>query len=55
LRCSCFEIGELGIGYSDALKKINHCCDPNVVAEFSQNSVGLFALKDIQQGEQVFT
>ena len=53
LRCSCFEIGKIGVGYSDLLKKINHSCDPNVVAEFGGNSVSLFAIKDIQPNEQV--
>ena len=53
LRCSCFEIGVIGVGYSDALKKINHSCEPNTIAEFSGNSVGIIAVKDIQPGEQV--
>lgn len=53
MRCSCFEIGEVGIGYSDGLGKINHSCDPNVIGEFSGNSVSLFALKDVNPGEQV--
>lgn len=53
LRCSCFEIDEIGIGYSDSLKKINHSCDPNVLAEYSGDSVTLFAIKNIQPREQV--
>lgn len=53
LRCSCFEIGEIGIGFSDSLKKINHSCEPNVLAEFSNDSVALLALKEIQPEEQV--
>lgn len=53
LRCSCFEIDGIGIGYSDSLRKINHSCDPNVMAEYSGDSVALFAIKDIQPREQV--
>lgn len=53
LQCSCFEIGDFGIGYSDSLKKINHSCNPNLIAEYSQNFVTLLAIKDIQVGEQV--
>lgn len=53
LRCSCFEIDGIGIGYSDSLKKINHSCDPNVMAEYSSDSVTLSAIKDIQPREQV--
>lgn len=55
LRCACFEIDGTGIGYSDSLKKINHSCDPNVLAEYSNDSVALFAIKEIQPREQVNT
>ena len=53
LRCSCFEMGEIGVGFSDSLKKINHSCEPNVLAEFAADSVSIFAIRDIQPDEQV--
>lgn len=32
---------------------MNHSCDPNLIAEFSQNSIALYAIKNIKRGDQV--
>ena len=43
----------IGLGYSEMIGKLNHSCKPNSLVEFSLNTATLYAISDINTGDEV--
>ena len=43
----------IGLGYSEIIGKLNHSCKANSAVEFSLDKITLYAISDINSGEEV--